>query len=226
MKTEEEKNILNESLENADTVTSDSDFRTDPVLEYEDIVNDIDPTNTDISGNNTATVNLTTNYKIQLFQEKISHFQTINNNDFLGFTLVFGNSSSRAYEPGNGAPATLTDELDLSDLDSNIKLTLVDLCMPNCYRLVRNTNTPIDPCSTSTNNIFIGGTTYTLTLQKCKDCSCTKYCYFPWKCIEKKCNEWTSVFSIPCQSICCISMLFRIDPTTPCNCDEDCCLEN
>lgn len=198
MKTEEEKSIKKQSLRHGHS------HHDSGILGYKDKVNDIDPTNIDVSGSGSATIDLNPIYTIKLFKEKISHFKEIGNDDYLGFTLVFGNTSSRAYEPADGeTEPTLVDILNLGNLDSSISLTIVDLCLPDCYRLIYN-NTPIDPCDgTNPNNVFQGNQSYTLTLEKCID------------------GTFTDVFPIPCQSICCISMLFRIDPSDPCNCSDE-----
>lgn len=214
MKNEEEKNIKKQSLRHG--------HHNDPAaLSYKDKVNDIDPTNLDVSGSGSATIDLNPIYTIKLFKEKISHFEEIGNDDYLGFTLVFGNSSSRAYEPAPGEmEPTLVDILNLENLDSSISLTLVDLCLPDCYRLTRVVQgdpVSIDPCD-GTNNVFRGSQRYPLTLQKCTSCTCNR------ETCEINCTQWTSVFPIPCQSICCISMLFRIDPSDPCNCEPCDCL--
>lgn len=228
MKTDEEKNIENKDLTEAEEVLVDSSV----VLGYTDTVSSTDPSSAPIpTGNGSATITIDETNKIQLFWNKIPHSKAgsadINNDDYIGFTLVYGNTGTLKYT-GKSPNPTLTDKLDLRTLDPSIKLTLVDLCINDCYQLVSDNATSsqgddavLDPCSAKpAANTFMGGKLYTLTLQKCTNCK-----YKPFT-LEKTCTSWTSFFDINCQSICCISMLFRIDPADPCNCNKDCCLDD
>lgn len=122
-----------------------------------------------------------------------------NNGAHIGFSLIFGNYGSTPYSATRPVP-TIQDTLDLTGI-SGAGLQFGNICAPQNMRVlvVAMDGFPITPFvlgqAPNQNYLFQGGHTYTLEVQS-----------------SNTGNEpdYTSYFCIPCQSVCCISLLFEV----------------